>query len=151
VSLFASSKAEALALQHHITPDGDGSGRNGRWTLADVNRKLAMPTKKKTLISPNALILANDNNLSISDIVGTGMDGRILIKDVQKLLQEDVEEEVTLNISPRAVLEATDNGIKIEELKSLVGTGKNGKILLEDVKKHIASSASSSSDDEDED
>lgn len=151
VSPFASSKAEALALQHNITPDGEGSGKHGRWTLADVNRKLAMPTKKKTEISAPALNLANANNISICDIVGTGQHGRILLKDVHaKLSSFEEDEEETLNISQRALQEANENGIKTDELKSLVGTGVKGKILLEDVKKHIASSASSS-DDEDED
>ena len=146
-SPWASKKAEELASTHGIVAEGPGSGKNGKWTLADVEKAMTKPAKTKMLVSPNALNLANEKGLSLVGNKGSGKDGRILLKDVEAWIDDDDEED--LNISPRALQEAHDAGIKDDDLASLHGSGKDGRILLEDIKKYI--SESEKSDDEDED
>jgi pyruvate/2-oxoglutarate dehydrogenase complex dihydrolipoamide acyltransferase (E2) component len=146
-SPWASKKAEELASLHGIVAEGPGSGKNGKWTLADVEKAMAKPTKAKILVSPNALNLANEKGLSLIGKKGSGKDGRILLKDVENWIDEDDDEE-DLNISPRALQEAHEAGIKDDDLATIHGSGKDGRILLEDIKKHISDSEKSD-DDED--
>ena len=100
------------------------------------------------LVSPNALNLANEKGLSLVGKKGSGKDGRILLKDVEKWLEEDDDEE-ELNISPRALQEAHEAGIKDDDLFSLHGSGKDGRILLEDIKRYISDSDKSDKSDDD--
>ena len=138
-SPWASKKAEELASTHGIVAEGPGSGKNGKWTLADVEKAMAKPAKNKMLVSPNALNLANEKGLSLVGKKGSGKDGRILLKDVEAWLDEDEGGEI--NISPRALQEAQSAGIEDEELSTLHGSGKDGRILLEDIKKYITESS----------
>lgn len=148
-TIWASKKAEELASTHGIIAEGPGSGKNGKWTLADVEKQMNKPTKNKMLISPNALNLANEKGISLVGKKGSGKDGRILLKDVESWI-DDEDDEDDLNISPRALQEANDAGIKDEDLATLHGSGKDGRILLEDIKKYITESEKSD-DEQDED
>ena len=147
-SPWASKKAEELAATHGIIAEGSGSGKNGKWTLSDVEKAMAKPAKTKLLVSPNALNLANEKGISLVGKKGSGKDGRILLKDVEAWLDEEGDEE-ELNISPRALQEAHDAGIKDEDLATLHGSGKDGRILLEDVKKYVSESEKSDDDEDD--
>jgi pyruvate/2-oxoglutarate dehydrogenase complex dihydrolipoamide acyltransferase (E2) component len=143
-SMFASKKAEELASQHGIhVIKTNGSGKNGKWTLSDVEKALTKPTKTKLLISPNALNFAKEKGISLDGIKGTGKDGRILLKDVQEIIDSDDDDEEEINISPRALQEAHNSNIKDSELVSIHGSGKDGRILLEDIKKYITESEKS--------
>ena len=145
-SPWGSKKAEELASTHGIVAEGPGSGKNGKWTLADVEKAMTKPSKTKIMVSPNALNLANEKGLSLVGKKGSGKEGRILLKDVEAWLDDDDDEE-DLNISPRALQEAHSVGISGEELSNLHGSGKDGRILLEDVKKYITESEKSDDDD----
>lgn len=147
-SPWASKKAQELAEQHDIEAKGKGSGKNGKWTLSDVGKAMEKPSKDKLLVSPNALNLANEHKLPLVDKKGSGKDGRILLKDVMAWIANDEDDEEDLNISPRALQEATELGITDKELANLHGSGKDGRILLDDVKKYHSST--DKSDDEDE-
>lgn len=151
---FASKKAEELASQHGIVPDGPGSAKDGKWSLADVQKAMEKPSKTKMLVSPNALNLANEKGLTLVGRKGTGKDGRILLKDVEKWLAEDDEsdDDDEIDISPRARQEANELDISDEELATIEGSGSEGRIILKDIKEfHKSRSASekSASDDED--
>jgi pyruvate/2-oxoglutarate dehydrogenase complex dihydrolipoamide acyltransferase (E2) component len=151
---FASKKAEELASQHGIVPDGPGSAKDGKWSLADVQKAMEKPSKTKMLVSPNALNLANEKGLTLVGRKGTGKDGRILLKDVEKWLAEDDEsdDDDEIDISPRARQEANELDISDEELATIEGSGSEGRIVLKDIKEfHKSRSASekSASDDED--
>jgi len=146
-SPWASKKAEELASTHGIVAEGPGSGKNGKWTLADVEKAMAKPVKNKMLVSPNALNLANEKGLSLVGKTGSGKDGRILLKDVESWLEEDEDDEEELNISPRALQEAHDAGLSDQDLATLHGSGKDGRILLEDIKKYITESEKSEDED----
>ena len=139
-NIYASKKAQTLAEQYDIVCSfGKGSGKDGRWTLADITKAMEKPTKDKLLVSPNALNLANERKLSLVGRKGSGKDGRILLKDVESWLDDNDDEE-ELNISPRALQQAHEDGITDEELSTLHGSGKDGRILLEDIKKYSSSS-----------
>lgn len=147
-SIFASKKAEELATQHGITPQGEGTGKDKKFTLTDIKKLMEKPAKTKFLVSPSALNLANEKGLSLHGKKGSGTDGRILLKDVEKWLAEDSDDdEDEIDISPRARQEATENNISDDELKSITGSGSEGRILLSDVKKYISESDKSGDDD----
>ena len=157
-SQFASKKAEEIAIKYHIVPDANGSGRDGRWTLSDVQNHIEKPVKSKLHISPNALNLANDKGINLSGKSGSGVDGRILLKDVQGWIdEENPKDENVIDITPSAAAEARDNNISDKELATIKGTGQNGRILKDDIKKFVteseksetSSSSDSESDDED--
>ena len=146
VNLFASKKAEEVALEYHFKPDGaTGSGKDGKWTVKDVEKAVQKPVATKVLVSPTALVLANEHKLDITTLKGTGQNGRILVKDVEAQLAAESDEEDELNISPRAQQEADKKGISKSQLANIHGSGKEGRILLDDVKKF-----GESSDDEEE-
>jgi pyruvate/2-oxoglutarate dehydrogenase complex dihydrolipoamide acyltransferase (E2) component len=150
-SIFASKKAEELATQHGITPQGEGSGKDKKFTLTDIKKLMEKPAKTKFLVSPSALNLANEKGLSLHGKKGSGTDGRILLKDVEKWLAEDSDDdEDDIDISPRARQEATENNISDDELKSITGSGSEGRILLSDVKKYISESDKSDKSDDDD-
>lgn len=150
VTGFASKKAEEVAAEHGIVPDGPGSGKDGKWTIKDVQSKMTAPVATKLLVSPNALSLANEHQLDLAGRKGTGKDGRILVKDVEGWLAAEGDDEEELDISPRALQEATDNGISKADLATIHGSGKDGRLLLSDVKKYISESANSESDSDEE-
>ena len=155
-NIWASKKAQELAQTHDIEPHGNGSGKNGKWTLADVEKAMEKPSRQKLLVSPNALNLANEHKISLVRIKGSGKDGRIILEDVKKLItkKEDSDQD-DLNITPRALQHAQELGITQEELENLHGTGKEGRILIDDIKKYKSSSdeeaKSHHSDDDDDD
>ena len=149
-SKFASKQAEELATKSKIIPEGEGSGKDGKFTLTDIKKLMEKPTKEKIQISPTALTFANENGINISDIKGSGKDGRILLKDVEALIKVDDDEEEALNISDSALVEAKKAKIDDEDLKHIHGSGKDGRVLLKDVKKYISESDKSASSDEDE-
>ena len=147
VTGFASKKAEEVAAEHGIVPDGPGSGKDGKWTIKDVQSKMTAPVATKLMVSPNALSLANEHKLDLAGRKGTGKDGRILVKDVEGwLAAEGDDDEEELDISPRALQEATANGISKADLATIHGSGKDGRLLLSDVKKYISESAQSESE-----
>lgn len=150
---YASKKSEEFAIVHNVSIEGHtGTGKDGRFTISDLKKLLEKPTTEKLLVSPTALNLANENKISLVGIQGTGTNGRILVKDVQEIIDSRTEPKDELNISPRALQEAHNLGITDEELRTIQGSGTNGRVLLEDIKKHASSSEdkSDSSDEEEE-
>jgi pyruvate/2-oxoglutarate dehydrogenase complex dihydrolipoamide acyltransferase (E2) component len=151
-NVWASKKAQELAEAHDIEPKGNGSGKNGKWTLADVEKAMEKPSKQKLLVSPNALNLANEHKISLVGMKGSGKDGRIVLEDVKKMItkKEDSDED-DLNITPRALQHAQELGITQEELENLHGSGKEGRILIDDIKKYKSSSDEEAKSDHSED
>jgi len=131
---FASKKAEQLAQEHNIVPTGEGSAKNGAWTMKDIEKLMAKPTKEKLLISPTALNLANEHGISVAGRTGSGKDGRILLKDVESWLVADNDNtDDEIDISPRALQEAKSLNLTDDDLSKILGTGNDGRILLKDV------------------
>ena len=92
-SPWGSKKAEEVAAEHGITPNGPGSGKDGKWILSDVKKLLDAPVKAKINASPAAVKLALENKIDLSGVVGSGKDDKILVKDVKDLLAESEDEE----------------------------------------------------------
>ena len=85
VPFYASKQAEELATHASLVVEfGKGSGKDGKHTLTDIKQALEVPTTKKINISPTALNYANENGINVSNYTGTGKDGRIVLKDLQK-------------------------------------------------------------------
>ncbi|MBM4310773.1 MAG: 2-oxo acid dehydrogenase subunit E2 [Deltaproteobacteria bacterium] len=80
--------------------------------------------------SPLAKKLAEEADIDISLIAGTGPEGRIVKEDVENYLASN-----KVRISPVAKKMADEAGLA---LISIAGTGVNGKIMKEDVEKAIA-------------
>jgi pyruvate/2-oxoglutarate dehydrogenase complex dihydrolipoamide acyltransferase (E2) component len=151
ISIFASKQAEALAVQAKLTLEaGAGSGKDGKYTLADINKRLSGPKHKPTPISPSALQLANENSIDISAVTGTGKEGRIVLKDIEALLEKK-DEPKEISISPMAVLKLEEAGYSKSDLAGVIGTGKEGRILQKDVEEFIKQQKGSDTDDNDTD
>lgn len=75
--------------------------------------------------TPIARRLAEENNISITEISGTGPHGRIQKIDVEKHLKQSVQK-----ITPLAKKISASEEI---DVSSIMGTGVNGKIIKDDV------------------
>jgi pyruvate/2-oxoglutarate dehydrogenase complex dihydrolipoamide acyltransferase (E2) component len=153
-SIFASKKAEEFATLAKLNPTGEGSGKFGKFTLSDIKKIVEQPSDAKLLVSPTALKFANEQGLIISDITGTGQNGRILLKDVEATVkavkaESDESDDEEINISPRALDAATIAKIDQAKLKTVKGTGKGGRIILQNVKDLIKSDSEASNSDTD--
>lgn len=137
-SPWASKKAKELAEAHNIVPNGLGTAKNGKWKLEDVEKLLNKPVKEKISISPNAQNLADENDLDIKGRTGSGHNGRIVLKDVERWIEE--RDGPALDISERALQEAKKEGISDDELSSIHGSGENGRIILKDIQKYKSDS-----------
>ena len=136
VSMYASKQAEAAAIQGKLELElGRGSGKQGKYTLADVKNLLEGPKKKPTAISPSALQLANENGITIAGVVGSGHEGRIVLKDIQALLdsKDKDKDTVEISITPQALKLLESAGCSKNDLIGIPGSGKDGKLMQRDV------------------
>lgn len=92
-SPWASKKAEEVAAEYGITPNGPGSGKDGKWILSDVKKLMEKPVKTKLNASPHAVKFATENGVDLTGKVGSGTDGKILLKDVHGWMDSDSESE----------------------------------------------------------
>lgn len=92
-TLFASKQAQELAELHSITPTGEGNGKNGTFTLTDIKNMMKKNNNSNQTvnISPAASKFANDNNINVSSITGTGTNGSIILKDLKDFLTKQEE------------------------------------------------------------
>lgn len=161
-SVFASKAAQDYAEANDIVvPEGfKGSAAKDKISVSDL-KKLKEPPKAKLNGSPSALKYARDNNIDLTDFVGSGEDGKIMLKDVKALKPEETpkpaetpkpsepgpstppEPEVTpepetksagMKITPAAAKAIQKYGIDEEDIKEITPSGKNGELLLKDLK-----------------
>ena len=95
-------------------------------------------------VVPVARKLARDNNIDLATVRGSGPQGRILVEDVQKAIQQPApgpsgpladDNGARVPVVPAARRLARDNSI---DLATVRGSGPQGRILIEDVEKAIA-------------
>jgi pyruvate/2-oxoglutarate dehydrogenase complex dihydrolipoamide acyltransferase (E2) component len=143
VTIFASKQAEDFAEAKGITvPDGfKGTAANDKVSVKDL-KKLSEPVKKVVNASPSAQQFCRDNGIDIDTITGTGTDGKVLLKDVQKSVPNTETKEETktdkldkLKISPHAAKTMKQYSIDEEDLEAagIKGSGKNGTVLEKDL------------------
>ena len=149
-SIFASKAAQDYADAHDIlVPEGfKGSAAKDKISVSDL-KKLRDPPKAKLNGSPSALKYARDNGIDLTDFIGSGEDGKIMLKDVKALKPEVKEEQPSSSTDGPALEEPPATGKKISpaaakaiqkynidesDLADIVPSGKNGEIVLKDLK-----------------
>ena len=124
----AQSSASSAPATAQSAPAANGAG-NGRLSVQVV---------------PAARRLARDNNVDLATVTGSGPNGRILLSDVEAALQapatptvspEPVEGRERVPVVPAARRLARENDI---DLAAVIGSGPQGRILIEDVESAIA-------------
>ena len=146
-SKFASKTAEELAESFKENPefkidDIVGTGKNGSITCADIKKGIKKPATVP--ISPAAKKFAEENGVDFADIIGTGDNGKILLDDIKKTVIPAKKFEIT----EKALELANELKLTEEQLEKISGSGKNGKIGVNDVKS-FAKSIEDSSPEED--
>jgi pyruvate/2-oxoglutarate dehydrogenase complex dihydrolipoamide acyltransferase (E2) component len=158
-SIFASKAAQDFAEANDVEiPEGfRGSTDKGKITVGDL-KKLKDPPVEKKNISPSAEKFVRDNNLDITDFVGSGTDGKILLKDVKALKDTKVKEPdspksskkepdspkapgapkkqktTERKISAAAAKAMKKYDMDAADIADVTGTGKNGEVTLSDIK-----------------
>ena len=139
-SIFASKAAEDFAEAHSIVvPEGFKGTANGDKISVKDLKKMTTPPKKNVNASPSALQFCRDNNIDIGEVSGTGTDGKILLKDVKKLVPETPKTETEtekIKISPAAAKILKDNEIDEQDVidSGIKGTGEDGVLTIDDLK-----------------
>ena len=147
VSIFASKAAEDFAEANGIDiPEGfKGTAAKDKISVNDL-KKLKDPPKEKKNISPSAEKFARDNGINIEGLVGSGTDGKIMLKDVKSLKPEEPEppaktEEAgpsgVSKLSPAVAKALKTHNIDEGDLDGIEGTGTGGQIILKDIKELI--------------
>jgi len=151
-SIFASKAAEDFADANGITiPEGfKGTSGKDKISVADL-KKLKDPPKSKINGSPSALKFARDNGIDIEGLVGSGTDGKIMLKDVKALKPEEPEtsdepetpeepkepENKGKKVSLSVAKAMKKYGIDEQDIEDIEPSGKNGELLLKDIKEII--------------
>ena len=152
VSRFASVQASNYAAAHPIEiPTGfKGTAKHGKISMSDL-KALTAPKKIKQNITPSARAFVERNDEikdKLSTIVGTGVDGKIKLIDVQRLKPqaEDRTEDAlaTKSVMKRKYTPEAKNLMRhpknrldeeaLDEVKLYQGTGEKGKITKDDLK-----------------
>jgi len=88
---WASKQAEELSSRFNISMQlGTGTGTDGKFTLTDVKNAISLTDNftKTISITANATLLAQEHDVDLSKIKGSGNTGRIVLKDIKEFLAE---------------------------------------------------------------
>ena len=157
-SIFASKAAQDFAEANDVEiPEGfRGSTSKGKITVGDL-KKLKDPPVEKKNISPSAEKFVRDENLDITDFVGSGTEGKILLKDVKALKDSKnapdspksskkepdspkapgapkKQKTTERKISAAAATAMKKYDMDDSYIADITGTGKNGEVTLSDIK-----------------
>lgn len=160
VSLFASKAAEDYAVAKDVKiPAGyKGTAAKDKYSVKDLKALVEGAAKTKTAnASPSALQFARDNGLDIDTATGSGVDGKILLKDVKGLKPaftclpdpSSVNEDKP-KISPSAAKLMKRYDIDEDDVSDITGSGANGTILAKDLTELIEMIKKDEAADEDE-
>lgn len=82
-------------------------------------------------ITPLALKLAENNDVDLTNVEGTGPKGRITENDIRRILQDGIpEKQMSQQVVPRARLLAKKHNVNLD---TVVGTGPGGRVTVADV------------------
>lgn len=105
-----------------------------------------------TKAAQSAVDLANEHDVELSDVVGTGRDGAITEKDVLDFIEQrdssdddDGEGDQNPKFSDAALKLAQENDVDLAEV---TGTGKDGSIKVDDVQAFIDAREDDDDDDD---
>ena len=150
VSIFASKAAEDYAVAKDVKiPAGyKGTAAKDKYSVKDLKALVEGAAKTKTAnASPSALQFARDNGIDIDTATGSGVDGKILLKDVKGLKPAftclpllavsapgpSAVDEDKPKISPSAAKLMKRYDLDEDDVSVIVGTGANGTILAKDL------------------
>jgi len=118
------------------------AGMAARATAPAASSRSTVPAVPQVV--PAARRLAQEREIDLAQVQGTGPGGRILVEDVQKVLETrtpaaptpapPASAEVAVQVTPAARHLARQHGI---DLGRVQGTGPRGRILIEDVQKAL--------------
>ena len=91
-------------------------------------------------VVPAARRLAQDKGIAVADVQGTGPGGRILVEDVQRLVEArsatpPAPASPAVQVTPAARRLARQHGLDLAQVQ---GSGPRGRIVIEDVEKALA-------------
>ena len=176
VSIFASKAAEDYAVAKDIKiPAGfKGTAAKDKYSVKDLKALVEGAAKTKTVnASPSALQFARDNGIDIDTATGSGVDGKILLKDVKGLKPAftclpllavpavpavaevsdpgpSAVDEDKPKISPSAAKLMKRYDLDEDDVSVIVGTGANGTILAKDLTELIELIKQAEAEDEEE-
>ena len=156
VSIFASKAAEDYAVAKDVKiPAGyKGTAAKDKYSVKDLKALVEGAAKTKTAnASPSALQFARDNGIDIDTATGSGVDGKILLKDVKGLKPAftclpllavpavpavsdpgpSAVDEDKPKISPSAAKLMKRHDIDEDDVVDIKGSGANGTILAKDL------------------
>ena len=147
ISIFASKAAEDFADANDISiPEGfKGTAAKDKISVSDL-KKMKDPPKEKKNISPSAEKFSRDNGINIEGLVGSGQDGKVMLKDVKALKPEEPTEPTeptkteeagpsgVSKLSPAVAKALKIHGIDEGDLDEIEGSGADGQIMLKDIK-----------------
>ena len=153
VSIFASKAAEDYAVAKDVKiPAGyKGTAAKDKYSVKDLKALVEGAAKTKTAnASPSALQFARDNGIDIDTATGSGVDGKILLKDVKGLKPAftclpllavpavsdpgpSAVDEDKPKISPSAAKLMKRYDIDEDDVADIKGSGANGTILAKDL------------------
>jgi pyruvate dehydrogenase E2 component (dihydrolipoamide acetyltransferase) len=99
-------------------------------------------------VTPVARRMAKEHGIDLSQVRGSGPEGRIVGEDVQRAIDEAIrpapspEASATVQVIPAARRLAKDHGINLSHVR---GSGPGGRVTLEDVRRVIDATARSAS------
>jgi pyruvate dehydrogenase E2 component (dihydrolipoamide acetyltransferase) len=137
VAIIAGIDEDISALLKEADAEGDDSedeSDSSKETKEEVSKEEQLPSREGRLkISPAAKKLAIENDLDFEIITGTGPEGRIVIEDVKKYIENN-----KIKVSPAANKLAKDLGVDLKEINV------NGRVMKSDVLTFSNNSNSSS-------
>ena len=154
VSRFASKAAEEFAEAKGIeVPEGfKGTANGDKISVKDLKQLAEGPKKAKVNASPTAQQFARDNGIDITKVVGSGAEGKVVLKDVKDLKPSAPapKERAGLKLSPSAAKLCKQWEIEEEDIKDayITGSGKDGTIVAKDLKELVEDIKNAKSDDE---
>lgn len=105
---------------------------NKKPEIVKEKEKAAPRVDSSVKISPLAAKLIEENQLNVTDLIGTGVDGRISRQDVEDYLNRKIQSKGKIGATPAARRIAGE--LKID-LASVKGSGPGGRIQAVDVNK----------------
>lgn len=105
--------------------------------IAVIDDGVAAPAPARVNASPLARRLAEEHGIDLTQLTGSGPDGRIGKEDIERQLaaRRSAERPARVNASPVAKRLAEEHGV---DLGQLTGTGPDGRIGKEDVLAWVA-------------
>lgn len=126
IAIIADANEDISALLSETVGEDTSTVEKKKEDNLDVKTKeVAKKINRNIKISPVAKKLAIENGIDPSEIIGTGPDGRIVLKDVDKFIDEISK----IKITPAAIKTAKELGIDPTTIN------KDGRIRKEDIYK----------------